>query len=76
MTLRTFERFVAPYLDWIGVPSVETVCVIREPVDWLGSWYRYNARHAIRKEPRSTRRLLICGSSPWSCSSRKKWSLP
>ena len=25
MTLRTFERFVAPYLDWIGVPSVETV---------------------------------------------------
>ena len=55
MTLRTFERFMLPYLSRIGVERVETVCVIREPLDWLGSWYRYNGRHAIRKEPRSTR---------------------
>jgi hypothetical protein len=55
MTMSTFEQFMLPYLRRIGIESVETVCVIREPVDWLGSWYRYNSRRGIRKEPRSTR---------------------
>jgi hypothetical protein len=55
MTMSTFERYMLPYLHRIGLEKVETVCVIREPLDWLGSWYRYNSRRRIRREPRSTR---------------------
>ena len=44
MTARTFERFVRPYLARIGAGDIETFCVVREPVDWLGSWYRYRTR--------------------------------
>lgn len=55
MTMRTFERFMLPYLRKIGLDEVETVCVIREPVDWLGSWYRYRSRPAIDASPRSTK---------------------
>jgi hypothetical protein len=57
MTAQTFHRFIMPYLRRIGVPEVETVCVVREPVDWLGSWYRYLGRRTLRRSPRSTRRL-------------------
>lgn len=36
-----------------GAP-LETVAVIRDPVDWLGSWYRYRARPGIPDKRRST----------------------
>ncbi|MEL6960199.1 MAG: gamma-glutamyl kinase [Pseudomonadota bacterium] len=35
-----------PFLGKCGLTDLETVCVIRHPVDWLGSWYRYRARPA------------------------------
>jgi hypothetical protein len=55
MTLQTFERFVRPYLEALGAGDTETLCVIREPVDWLGSWYRYRGRAALDGHPNSTR---------------------
>jgi hypothetical protein len=55
MNLRTFERFVRPYLEAIGAGDTETVCVIREPVDWLGSWYRYRGRRGLDGQPNSTK---------------------
>ena len=39
MNMRAFERYMLPYLRYLGLEEVETVCVVREPVDWLGSWY-------------------------------------
>ena len=51
MRLRRFERFVRPLL---GGAQVETVSVIREPVEWLGSWYRYRQRPAIAGGVKST----------------------
>ena len=51
MRLRRFERFVRPLLK---DAQVETVAVIREPLDWLGSWYRYRARPQIAGSPNST----------------------
>jgi hypothetical protein len=54
MTMHSFERFVLPYLRRIGIGDTETVCVVREPVDWLGSWYRYLGRKQFRRSPRST----------------------
>lgn len=33
----------------------ETLAVVREPVSWLGSWYRYRLRDDIAGQPGSTR---------------------
>jgi hypothetical protein len=55
MTQRVFERFMMPYLRDIGAGDTETVCVVREPVDWLGSWYRFRSRQGFSRGPKSTR---------------------
>ena len=33
---------------------METVAVMREPVSWLGSWYRYRRRDSMHGHPKST----------------------
>ncbi len=55
MTQRVFERFMMPYLRDIGAGDTETVCVIREPVDWLGSWYRFRSKPGFSRGPKSTK---------------------
>ncbi len=54
MTLQRFNRFIRPYLEKTGLEDVQTLAVMREPVDWLGSWYRYRRRDAIRGSSKST----------------------
>ncbi len=46
MSVRKFQRLVAPILTEHGYPpdSYELVCVVREPVDWVASWWRYRSR--------------------------------
>lgn len=46
MTARTFHRLMIPLLDHYGFSrdSYELVCIVREPVDWTLSWWRYRAR--------------------------------
>ena len=53
MSMRFFEEFMLPYLREIGAGDTETVCVILEPVDWLGSWYRYLTQ--FRPKAKSTK---------------------
>lgn len=52
-----FDRFVEPYLRHVA-PGAEyqRVAVIREPVSWLYSWYRFRSRSALREagSPNST----------------------
>ena len=55
MNLRGFQRFMLPYLETVGAGDVETVCVVREPVDWLSSWFRYRSRPALDGTPKSTK---------------------
>ena len=57
MTNRRFHRFIKPYLDKVGLADVETLAVVREPVDWLGSWFRYRSRDEIAGTSKSTRGL-------------------
>ncbi len=52
--VRRFERFLRPYLETIGKPDIQTTCLFREPLDWLGSWYRYRRRAALDGKPNST----------------------
>lgn len=54
MTLRRFERFLRPLLAAYGAGDAETVCLIREPLDWLGSWYRYRSRPGLADPARRT----------------------
>ncbi len=44
-----FQKFLQPYLGSRGFSreSYEVVCVFREPVDWLGSWWRYRSREGL-----------------------------
>jgi hypothetical protein len=58
MPYRKFMRFVAPWIKaqtGLGRLDYDVVSVMREPVDWLGSWYRYRTRDDL-KDTTNTRR--------------------
>jgi hypothetical protein len=48
-TYAGFQRYLQPYLKSKGFPreSYEVVCVFREPIDWLASWWRYRSREKL-----------------------------
>ncbi len=50
-----YRRYLAPYFKQAGGLELETVAVVRHPVDWLGSWYRYRHRDDIAGHKNSTR---------------------
>ena len=39
-----YDKYLKTYLGKCGIANPETICVVRHPVDWLGSWYRYRGR--------------------------------
>lgn len=42
---RTFNDYFLPmYQHLVPTSNIETVCLIRNPIDWLFSWYRYRSR--------------------------------
>jgi hypothetical protein len=54
-TLMRFQRFLGPYLEVSSGQPFEVVALMREPRDWLGSWYRYRQRDDIAEASRHTR---------------------
>lgn len=54
-----YNRFFRPMFDKMGKPDLELVAVIREPLSWLGSWYRYRQRAALDGRPTSTKDVTI-----------------
>lgn len=57
LNLRQYINKIRPLLHPLGGPRFETVAVMREPLDWLGSWYRFRARDALIGRPNSTAHL-------------------
>ena len=57
MGVRRFQNRIVPLLDL--QKHIEIFGIIREPVDWLGSWFRYRARPEIRHRPASTQGLTF-----------------
>lgn len=51
---RRYKRQLAPFFEENGRRSLETVALVREPVAWLSSWYRYRRRDALIGHPNST----------------------
>lgn len=54
-----YRRFLAPFFEKAGGQEMETVAVIRHPVDWLSSWYRYRRRDDLVGGPNSTRGMTF-----------------
>ncbi len=54
-TVQRFHRFVGPYLKAASGHDFTTVALMREPVDWLGSWYRFRQREDLMDDGASTR---------------------
>lgn len=57
MNVRKYNRFMRKYLHSIGDDIFETVAVIREPISWLGSWYRYRQRPDLDRSKKSTKNI-------------------
>lgn len=58
ISYRAFMKFVAPWIEaqtGLERSDYDVVSVMREPLDWLGSWYRYRTRNQLTKpdNPRS-----------------------
>ncbi|WP_146591571.1 gamma-glutamyl kinase [Puniceibacterium confluentis] len=52
-----YNRFFRPMFEKMGAGQMDVIAVIREPVSWLGSWYRYRQRPFLDGKPTSTRDL-------------------
>ncbi|WP_425074623.1 gamma-glutamyl kinase [Sagittula sp. S175] len=50
-----YNRFFRPMFEKVGGEDMELLAVIREPISWLGSWYRYRQRGFLEGKPTSTR---------------------
>ncbi|MBT9383399.1 gamma-glutamyl kinase [Pseudooceanicola sp. CBS1P-1] len=55
--LYRYNRFFRPMLEKVLGPGIEVIAVMREPVSWLGSWYRYRQRPFLDGQAVSTRGL-------------------
>ena len=51
---RKYDRFLRRYFESFTDSPLEVVCLFREPVDWLGSWWRYRGRPDLNGKENST----------------------
>ncbi|MBE2275390.1 MAG: hypothetical protein IAE87_03730 [Rhodobacteraceae bacterium] len=56
-TVHRFRRFLGPYLEAASKTDWTVVALMREPRDWLGSWYRFRARDEQADSTRSTQAM-------------------
>lgn len=56
--VKRFERILRPTMSKLGlVENFETFGLVRAPIDWLGSWYRYRHRDQLTGHPNSTKSI-------------------
>lgn len=49
-----YKRFLKPFFKQAGGQDPELMAVVRNPIDWLGSWYRYRTRPDLIRHENST----------------------
>ncbi len=54
MPVYRYRRFFKPLLEKCGAGELETVAMVRHPVAWLGSWFKYRSRPDLNGLPQST----------------------
>lgn len=52
--LYRYNRFFRPMFEKVGGEGIETLAVVREPISWLGSWYKYRRRPFMRGHANAT----------------------
>ncbi|MGY3436853.1 MULTISPECIES: gamma-glutamyl kinase [unclassified Marinovum] len=52
-----YNRFFRPMFEKMGATDMESVAVMREPISWLSSWYRYRQRPFMSGKQNSTEAL-------------------
>lgn len=60
-SVHRYWKHLAPFLEKAADEDFMVVAVMREPIDWLGSWYRYRQRGAGVAPEKSTRGLSFDG---------------
>lgn len=53
-TVQRYRRFFGPYLEAASKADWTVVALMREPRDWLGSWYRFRGREDQTDPEKST----------------------
>lgn len=49
-----YKRFLKPFFIQAGGQEPELMAIVRNPIDWLGSWYRYRMRKDLIGQENST----------------------
>jgi len=49
-----YNRFFRPMLEKFIGEKLDVMAVMREPISWLGSWYRYRRRGFMKGHPNAT----------------------
>lgn len=49
-----YNRFFRPMFEKVCDAHMETVAIMREPISWLGSWYRYRRRPFMKGKSNAT----------------------
>lgn len=52
---RKYKRLLEPFISTVIDAEPDRIAAFREPVDWLGSWYRYRSRQELLGTANSTR---------------------
>ncbi len=55
--MRRYDRFFQTMFRKMFDAEMDVMAIVREPVDWLGSWYRYRTRAELAGHPHSTKGL-------------------
>ncbi|MGJ8623923.1 MAG: gamma-glutamyl kinase [Yoonia sp.] len=50
-----YKRFLKPFFVQAGGQNPEVMAVVRNPISWLSSWYRYRTRDDLIGQENSTR---------------------
>lgn len=57
MSAGQYRRHMAPLLEQAAGDRFTTIAMMRDPLDWIGSWYRFRQRDDIALRAVSTRNL-------------------
>lgn len=66
-----YNRFFRPALEKFIGTDLHVIAVMRDPIDWLGSWFRYRQRSFLSGKPVSTQGLSFDAFVQAYCETRQ-----
>ena len=54
-----YNRFLRPMFFNVCDVELELLAVMREPISWLGSWWRYRQRPFMKGKPNATHNTIL-----------------